>query len=93
MILRLILTVCILKLLIENKYIINLAKHPASHERNKYNETRFHFIREQVSSEKLDVHHCRSGVQLADTLTKPLKAKRFKYLREQIGLADVSILV
>ncbi|BAT94801.1 hypothetical protein VIGAN_08144000 [Vigna angularis var. angularis] len=36
---------CNLKLLIDNKFAINLAKHPTSHARSKHIETKFHFIR------------------------------------------------
>ncbi|KHN24340.1 Copia protein, partial [Glycine soja] len=61
------------KLLVDNKSAIDLAKHPASHGRSKHIETKFHFLREQVNNEKLKIEHCRTEVQLADILTKALK--------------------
>ena len=79
--------------MVDNQSAINLAKHPTSHGRSKHIETRFHFIREQVSNEKLVVEHCKSEVQFADILTKALKHARFKFLRESIGVVDVSSLV
>jgi len=84
---------CKLRLLVDNQSAINLAKHPTSHGRSKHIETRFHFIREQVSKEKLVVEHCKSEVQFADILTKALKHTRFKFLRESIGVVDISNLV
>ncbi|XP_014503366.1 uncharacterized protein LOC106763714 [Vigna radiata var. radiata] len=42
------------RLLVDNKSVIDLTKHPASHGRSKHIETRFHFIREQVSKGKLE---------------------------------------
>ncbi|RDX63930.1 hypothetical protein CR513_57574, partial [Mucuna pruriens] len=36
------------KLLVDNKSIIDVANHPASHGRSKHTETRFHFLREQA---------------------------------------------
>jgi len=39
------------------------------------------------------VEHCKSEVQFADILTKALKHARFKFLRESIGVVDVSSLV
>ncbi|KHN10476.1 Copia protein, partial [Glycine soja] len=61
------------KLLVDNKSAIDLAKHPNSHGRSKHIETKFHFLREQVSNEKLKIGHCRTEIQLADILTKALK--------------------
>ena len=84
---------CKLRLLVDNQSAINLTKHPTSHGRSKHIETRFHFIREQVSKEKLVVEHCKSEVQFADILTKALKHTRFKFLRESIGVVDISNLV
>lgn len=79
------------RLFVDNKSAIDLAKHPASHGRSKHIETMFHYIREQVSSGKLEVEHCRSEDQLADVLTKALKGERFLLLRKQIGVVRVEI--
>lgn len=43
----------LVKLLVDNKSAINLAKHPIAHDQSKRTETRFHFIRDQVSKERL----------------------------------------
>lgn len=61
------------KLLIDNKYAIVLAKGPVAHGRSKYIETRFHFLRDQVNKERIVLEHYKTEVQLADILTKPLK--------------------
>ena len=84
---------CKLRLLVDNQSTINLAKYPASHGKSKHIETRFYFIREQVSNEKLVVEHCKSKVQFANILTKALKHARFKFMRESISVVDVSSLV
>ena len=78
------------KLLVDNKSAIDLAKHPASHGRSKHIETKFHFLREQVNNEKLKIEHCRTEVQLADILTKALKLERFRCLRDSIGVVCVN---
>ncbi|XP_047163693.1 uncharacterized mitochondrial protein AtMg00810-like [Vigna umbellata] len=79
------------KLLVDNKSAIDLTKHPTSHGRSKHIETRFHFIREQVSKKKLEVVFCRSEDQIADILTKALKGERFLKLRKQIGVEKLKI--
>lgn len=80
------------KLLIDNRSAINLAKHPIAHGRSKHIETRFHFLRDQVTKEKLILEHCRTEVQLADILTKPLKRDRFLELREKLAIVSLSNL-
>ncbi|XP_073225744.1 secreted RxLR effector protein 161-like [Cicer arietinum] len=49
-------------LLIDNISVINLAKNPVSHERNKYIETKFHFLRDQVGRSKLKLIYCQIEV-------------------------------
>ena len=59
------------RLLIDNKSTIDLAKHPVTHGRSKHIEIKFHFLRDQVSKEKLELEFCRSEDHVADILTKP----------------------
>ncbi|BAT81325.1 hypothetical protein VIGAN_03101800 [Vigna angularis var. angularis] len=81
------------RLLVDNKSAIDLTKHPTSHGRSKHIETRFHYIREQVSKGKLEVVYCRSEDHIADILTKALKGERFLTLRKQIEVRKVEIKV
>ncbi|KHN31948.1 Copia protein, partial [Glycine soja] len=74
------------KLLIDNRSAINLAKNPVSHGRSKHIETRFHFIREQVMSGRIELVYCPTQDQLADGFTKALKLDRFEELRRKLGL-------
>ncbi|RDX64940.1 Copia protein, partial [Mucuna pruriens] len=80
-----------IQLLVDNKFVIDLARHPASHGRSKYIKMRFHFLREQVNNEKLQIEHCRTKIQFADILTKTLKLERFRWLRDFIGIVCVNI--
>lgn len=75
-----------IQLCVDNKCAIDLAKHSASHGRSKHIETRFHYIRDQVKNERLELCHCKLEIQLADILTKALKFERFKSLRKLIGV-------
>jgi hypothetical protein len=74
------------RLNVDNKSAISLARNPIAHGRSKHIETKYHFLRDQVSKEKLTVEHCSTNVQIADILTKPLKADRFKELRKLVGI-------
>ncbi|RDX81134.1 Copia protein, partial [Mucuna pruriens] len=75
--------------LVDNKSAIDLARHLASHGRNKHIETRFHFLRKQVNNEKVQIEHCRTKIQFVDILTKALKLERFRWLRDSIGIVCV----
>ncbi|CAL0306597.1 unnamed protein product [Lupinus luteus] len=73
----------------ESEYIA-ASLNPVAHGRSKHIETRFHYIREQVSKWKVKVEHCKSENQLADLFTKPLKRDRFEKLRHSIGVENGS---
>ncbi|XP_050898048.1 secreted RxLR effector protein 161-like [Lathyrus oleraceus] len=47
-----------LKLMIYNKFIINLAKNPVLHGISKHIETKYHFMRNRVQNGVLEVVHC-----------------------------------
>ena len=66
---------------------IDLARNPVSHDRSKHIETKF--LRDQVAKGKVKLVHCRTEVQLADIMTKALKADRFKELRRKIGVQSL----
>ncbi|RDX67657.1 Copia protein, partial [Mucuna pruriens] len=65
-----------IKLLVDKKSSIDLARHLAAYGRSKHIETRFHFLREQVSTKKLRIEHCRTEIQFVDILTNTLKLER-----------------
>ena len=77
-----------LKLKVYNISTINLAKNPIANGRSKHIETRFHFIREQVTKGMIEVVYCPTEAQLADGFTKTLKIDKFAFLREKLGLIE-----
>jgi len=76
-------------LFIDNKSAINLARNPVLHGRSKHIDAKFHFLREQVNKEALQIVHCSTELQLADMFTKPLKVDRFIKLRSLISITKV----
>jgi len=78
------------KLLVDNKLVINLAHHPVSHGRSKHIKTKFHYIKDQVNKGSLEVEYYSSERQLADVFKKPLKRECFSQLRQLIGVRSVS---
>ncbi|GAU50842.1 hypothetical protein TSUD_232190 [Trifolium subterraneum] len=80
------------KLNVDNKSAISLARNPIAHGRSKHIEIKYHFLRDQVSKEKLTVEYCKTDVQIAHILTKPLRADRFKELRKMLGITQMEKL-
>ena len=74
----------------DNKSAIALAKNPVFHRRSKHIHKRFHFIREYVERELIDVEHVPGEEQRADILTKALARIKFKEMRELIKVQDLS---
>lgn len=59
------------------------------HGRSKHIRRRFHFIRECVENEQVEVEHIPGSEQKADILTKSLGSIKFKEMRRLIGVQDV----
>lgn len=75
---------------VDNKSAIQLARNPVFHGRSKHIHRRFHFIRECVENELVEVEHVPGSEQKADILTKPLGRTKFVQMRSLIGIKDVS---
>lgn len=80
----------VMKLMIDNKSAIDLAKHPVAHGRSKHIETRFHFLRDQVTKGALELVHCPTEKQLADLFTKPLRVERFNALCRGLNIMSAT---
>lgn len=78
-----------IKLWVDNKSAIALSKNPVFHDRSKHIDTRYHFVRQCVEEEKIEIEFISSEHQLADILTKPLGRVRFLELRSKLGLIEV----
>ena len=74
---------------VDKKSAIALSKNPVFHGRSKHIHRRFHFIRECVENELVEVDHIPGSKQKADILTKSLGRIRFKEMRDLIGVQNV----
>jgi Reverse transcriptase (RNA-dependent DNA polymerase) len=71
---------------VDNKSAIELAKNPVHHERSKHIDVRFHFIREHVKNDDVEMTHVASRDQVADIFTKPLSAELFNKFKKLLGM-------
>ncbi|KAK2403406.1 putative mitochondrial protein [Trifolium repens] len=76
------------ELMVDNKS----AKNPIAHGRSKHIETKFHFLRDQVSKGRIKLVYCKTEEQIADVLTKPLKIDRFKAMRKLLNMYSLDSL-
>jgi hypothetical protein len=77
------------RLLVDNQSAIELAKNPVFHDRSKHSDTRFHYIRDCIEKDVLDVDHVGTDRQVADILTKPLGRIKFVEFRLKLGVGPV----
>ena len=75
---------------VDNKSAIALTKNPVFHGRSKHIHRRFHFIRECVENDQVEVEHVPGTEQRADILTKSLGRVKFIEMRKLIGVQMVS---
>ncbi|GJS94858.1 zinc finger, CCHC-type containing protein [Tanacetum coccineum] len=76
-------------IMVDNKSAIALMKNPVFHGRSKHIDTKYHFIRECVEREDIQVEFVSGEYQKADILTKALPKIKFLIMRQLIGLKDL----
>ena len=72
----------------DNQAAICLSKNPQSHGKSKHIDSRYHFIREQVSKGTIEVKYCPTNDMIADMLTKGLGKEKFHNLRRLAGVTQ-----
>ena len=78
------------KLMVDSKSAIAIAKNPVCHSRTKHFKIKFHFVREMVQDGEVSLKYCSTDIQLADIMTKALSKSRFEFLRNEIGCCSHS---
>lgn len=82
-----------MQLLVDNKSTISLSKNPVFHGRSKHIETKFHFLRDEVSKWRLELIHCSTKEKIVDIFTKALRKNIFVMLRESLDVKSLENLV
>ena len=76
------------KILCDNKFVIALTKNPLFYGRSKHISIKFHYIKELVKNQEIELEFCRLKYQVANIFTKLLKTDVFKKLKIMFGVID-----
>jgi hypothetical protein len=69
-----------------------IAKNLVFHNRSKYIDTRFHYLRDCITNKEVEVKYVKTQDQVTDIFTKPLKYNVFIKMRDMLGVMKKSSL-
>ncbi len=75
----------------DNINSILLVNNPVYHVRTKHIEVHYHFIREKVLANEIDLIHVSTENQVADIFTKALGTYKLKKFRKMLGVLEVDL--
>ena len=55
----------------------------------KHIDVKFHYIRDLVDENRIDIQYCPTNLMIADFLTKPTPARKFLWCRGALNIKDI----
>ena len=74
----------------DNQGSIALANNPEYHARTKHIDIQYHFIRECVQNNKINLKYCPTADMVADGMTKALPKERHMDLLAKMGVGEIA---
>ncbi|GJZ79811.1 retrovirus-related pol polyprotein from transposon TNT 1-94 [Tanacetum coccineum] len=74
----------------DNKSAISLCCNNVQHSRSKHIDIRYHFIKENVENEVIELYFVNTEYQLANIFTKALCRERIEFLTDKLGMKTMS---
>ncbi|GKF83006.1 hypothetical protein Tco_0244662 [Tanacetum coccineum] len=74
----------------DSKSAIALSCNTVQHSRMKHIDVHYHFIKEQVENEVVELYFVKTTYQLVDIFTKALARERFKFLINRLGMQSIT---
>lgn len=78
-----------ISIMCDNTSAIKLSQNPVFHGRSRHIHVRYHYLRELVNEGIIELLHCYSEEQVADIMTKPVKAEAFVKFRRMMGMCKL----
>jgi len=75
----------------DNINSILLANNPVYHARIEHIEVHYHFIKEKVLANEIDLIHVNTKDQVVDIFTKALGTNKLKKYRKMLGVLEVNL--
>lgn len=75
----------------DNQVVRHIANNAVFHERTKYVEMNFYFVREREDSQQIEPHHIDTKMQIVYLLTKGLGTQQLKFLLGKLGVRDLQV--
>ncbi|GJW07732.1 retrovirus-related pol polyprotein from transposon TNT 1-94 [Tanacetum coccineum] len=75
----------------DSQSAIALSCNTEQHSRTKHIVVRYHFIKEQVENEIVELYFFKTAYQLADIFTKALARERFEFLVKRLGMQSITL--
>ncbi|KAJ9565585.1 hypothetical protein OSB04_001551 [Centaurea solstitialis] len=72
----------------DSKSAIAISANPVQHSKTKHIDIRYHFLKDNVEKENIELYFVNIEYQLADLFTKALDEKRFKFLISRLAMED-----
>ncbi|KAJ9566625.1 hypothetical protein OSB04_002591 [Centaurea solstitialis] len=72
----------------DSKSAITISANPVQHSKTKHIDIRYHFLKDNVEKENIELYFVNTEYQLADLFTKALDEKRFKFLISRLAMED-----
>jgi hypothetical protein len=63
---------------VDNQACIMIAKNPGLHKRTKHIDIKYHFIRQAIEAEQIQLEYVNTEDNCGDILTKPLSKEHFE---------------
>jgi hypothetical protein len=73
-------------ILCDSHSCIKMAENLVFHDKSKYIEIRYHYIRDMVQRGAIKLQYIGRDEQVADVLTKPLSRVKFEHFRDKFGV-------
>ncbi|GJY32480.1 integrase, catalytic region, zinc finger, CCHC-type containing protein [Tanacetum coccineum] len=74
----------------DSQSVIALSCNTVQHSKTKHIVVRYHFIKEQVENEVVELYFVRTDYQLADIFTKALARESFEFLIKRLGMQSIT---